>query len=161
MLFCNYFKQIIKLKLRAYNFSSLFLITRQIIFYKYVEFKLMSMIFIIYKTHPCPLPFQTILPNMYIYIYIKCECPDQLAHTSTNLTGPEVNDHVSLQWPSYNQQPQGSNLRPQGKQTPQSQVLTTRPPTIQLNILLLLLVGHEFIFLFSLYFFFKISLQSN
>ena len=26
--------------------------------------------------------------------------------TSINLTGPEVNDHVSLQWPSY-EQPQG------------------------------------------------------
>ena len=38
-------------------------------------------------------------------------CPGQLARTSTNLTGPEVNDHVSLQWPSY-ERPQGSNLRP-------------------------------------------------
>jgi len=36
--------------------------------------------------------------------------------TSTNPTGPEVNDHVSLQWPSY-EQPQGSNLRLQRKQT--------------------------------------------
>jgi hypothetical protein len=25
------------------------------------------------------------------------------ARTSTNLMGPEVNDHVSLQWPSYEQ----------------------------------------------------------
>ena len=35
----------------------------------------------------------------------------QLARTSINPTGPEVNDHVSLKWPSY-EQPQGSNLRP-------------------------------------------------
>jgi hypothetical protein len=27
--------------------------------------------------------------------------PSQLAHTLTNLTGPEVNDHVSFQWSSY------------------------------------------------------------
>ena len=46
---------------------------------------------------------------------------------STNLTGPEVNNHVSLQWPSY-EQPQGLNLRPQRKQTSWSQALTTGPP---------------------------------
>jgi hypothetical protein len=40
----------------------------------------------------------------------------QLARTSTNPTGPEVNDHVSLQLSSY-EQPQDSNLRPQRKQT--------------------------------------------
>jgi hypothetical protein len=38
--------------------------------------------------------------------------------------GPEVNDHVSLQWPSY-EQPHGSNLRPQREQTSWSQILTT------------------------------------
>jgi len=38
--------------------------------------------------------------------------------------GPEVNDHVSLQWSSY-KQPQGSNLRPQRKQTSWSQTLIT------------------------------------
>jgi hypothetical protein len=36
--------------------------------------------------------------------------PGQLARTSTNTTGPEINDHVSLQWSSY-EQSQGSNLR--------------------------------------------------
>jgi len=36
--------------------------------------------------------------------------------TSTNLTSPEVNDHVSLQLPLY-EQPQGSNLRQQREQT--------------------------------------------
>jgi hypothetical protein len=41
--------------------------------------------------------------------------PDQLARTSTNLTGPEVNDHINLQWSSY-KQPYGSNLRPQREQ---------------------------------------------
>ena len=41
--------------------------------------------------------------------------------------GREVNDHVSLQWPSY-EQPEGSNLRPQRKQTSWSQVFTTGPP---------------------------------
>ena len=46
--------------------------------------------------------------------------------TSTNSTGPEVNDHVSLQWPSY-EQPHGSNLRPQREQTSWSQTLTIRP----------------------------------
>jgi len=35
----------------------------------------------------------------------------QLARTLTNPTGPEVNDHVSFQWLSY-EQPQGSNPRP-------------------------------------------------
>ena len=45
----------------------------------------------------------------------------------TNPTGPKVNDHVSLQWPSY-KQPQGSNLRPQREQTSWSQALTTGPP---------------------------------
>ena len=35
-----------------------------------------------------------------------------------------VNDHVSLQWPSYGQ-PHGSNLRPQREQTSWSQALTT------------------------------------
>jgi len=54
-------------------------------------------------------------------------CLSQLARTSTNPTGSEVNDHVSLQWPSY-EQPQDSNLRPQKEQTSWSQSLTTRPP---------------------------------
>jgi len=47
-------------------------------------------------------------------------CPSQLACTTTNPTGPEVNDHVSLQWPSYKQL-QGSNLRPQREQISWSQ----------------------------------------
>ena len=38
--------------------------------------------------------------------------------------GPEVNDHVSLQWPLY-EQPHGSNLRPQRKQTSWSQIFIT------------------------------------
>ena len=55
--------------------------------------------------------------------------------TSTNPTGPEVNDHiVSLQWPSY-EKPYGSNLRPQRKQTSWSQTFTTGPPPRWLNIL--------------------------
>jgi len=41
--------------------------------------------------------------------------------------GPEVNDHVSLEWPSY-EQPQGSNLKSQREQTSWSQVLITVPP---------------------------------
>jgi hypothetical protein len=53
----------------------------------------------------------------FFYYYYYRECPGQLARTSTNLTDPEVNDHVSLQWPSY-ERPQGSNLRPKRKQTP-------------------------------------------
>jgi len=55
-------------------------------------------------------------------------CPGQLARISTNHTGPEVNDHISLQWPSY-EQPQGSNLRLQRKQTSLSQALTTGLPS--------------------------------
>jgi len=51
----------------------------------------------------------------------------QLMRTSTNPTGLEVNDHVSLQWSSC-EQPQGSNLRPQRKQISWSQALTTEPP---------------------------------
>jgi len=50
--------------------------------------------------------------------------------TSTNPTGPEVNDHVSLQWSSYKQL-QGSNLIPQREQTSWSQAFTTRPPLCQ------------------------------
>jgi hypothetical protein len=41
--------------------------------------------------------------------------------------GPEVNDHVSLQWSLY-EQSQGSNLRPQREQTSWSQAFTTGPP---------------------------------
>ena len=33
----------------------------------------------------------------YYFFFFNC----QFTRTSTNLTGPEVNDHVSLQWPSY------------------------------------------------------------
>jgi hypothetical protein len=43
---------------------------------------------------------------------------------STDSTGPEVNDYVSLQWPSY-EQPHDSNLKPQRKQTSWSQAFTT------------------------------------
>ena len=39
----------------------------------------------------------------------------QFACTSINHMGPEINDHVSLQWPSY-EQPHGSNLIPQREQ---------------------------------------------
>jgi hypothetical protein len=53
---------------------------------------------------------------IFIFFYYR-GCPGQLARTSTNLTGPEVNDHVSLQWPSY-EHPQGSNLKPKKEQTP-------------------------------------------
>ena len=49
--------------------------------------------------------------------------------TSTNLTGLEVNDHVSLQWPSY-EQPHDSNLRPYKKQTSWFQALIIGPPPI-------------------------------
>jgi len=52
----------------------------------------------------------------FFFFYFR-GCPGQLARTSTNPTGPEVNDHVSLQWPSY-ERPQGSNLRPKREQTP-------------------------------------------
>jgi len=45
--------------------------------------------------------------------------------------GPEVNDYVNLQWPSY-EQPQGSNLRPQREQTSWSQAFTTGPPSRRL-----------------------------
>jgi len=48
--------------------------------------------------------------------------------TSTNLMGPEVNDHVSLQQPSY-EQPQDSNLILQREQISRSEALTTGPPS--------------------------------
>jgi hypothetical protein len=47
--------------------------------------------------------------------------------TSTNPTGPEINDHVSLQWLSY-EQPQGPNMRLQREQTSWSQILIIGPP---------------------------------
>ncbi|KAL9396961.1 hypothetical protein Peur_011214 [Populus x canadensis] len=34
---------------------------------------------------------------------VEMDIQPNLARTSTNPTGPEVNDHVSLQWPSYEQ----------------------------------------------------------
>jgi len=37
----------------------------------------------------------------FFFFLVLRGCPGQLARTSTNPTGPEVNDHVSLQWPSY------------------------------------------------------------
>jgi len=71
-------------------------------------------------------------------------CLHLLACISTNSTGPEVNDHVSLQWPSY-EQSHGSNLKPQREQTSWSQAFTTRPsprwlPTGFFN---LLVVNHK------------------
>jgi hypothetical protein len=51
-----------------------------------------------------------------IFFLVQRGCPGQLARISTNPTSPEVNDHVSLQWPLY-EQPQGSNLRPHKEQT--------------------------------------------
>jgi len=57
-----------------------------------------------------------ILLSFFFFFFYR-GCPGQLARTSTNPTGPEVNDHVSLQWPSY-EHPQGSNLRPKREQTP-------------------------------------------
>jgi len=53
---------------------------------------------------------------IFFFFFDYRGCPGQLARTSTNPTGPEVNDHVSLQWPSY-ERPQGSNLRPKREQT--------------------------------------------
>jgi len=61
------------------------------------------------------------------FFFFSRGCPGQLARTSTNPTAPEINNHVSFQWPSY-EQPQGSNLRSQREQTSWSQVLTTGPP---------------------------------
>jgi hypothetical protein len=37
--------------------------------------------------------------NTSFFFFLLRGCPGQLARTSTNPTGPEVNDHVSLQWP--------------------------------------------------------------
>ena len=51
------------------------------------------------------------LRNYFFYFSLTWET-GQLARTSTNPTGPKVNDHVRLQWPSC-EQSQGSNLRPQ------------------------------------------------
>jgi hypothetical protein len=48
--------------------------------------------------------------SLFINIFFNVGVRASL-RTSTNLTGSEVNDHVSLQWSSY-KQPQGSNLRP-------------------------------------------------
>ena len=63
-------------------------------------------------------PVQELTGTQCIYnsFLVYRGCPGQLARTSINPTGPEVNDHVSLHWSSY-EQPQGSNLRPQRKQT--------------------------------------------
>jgi len=68
----------------------------------------------------------------------------QLARTSINPTGPEVNDHVSLQWPSY-EQPQSSNLRPQREQISWSQTLITRSPPrwFKADKLTVEIMGHE------------------
>jgi hypothetical protein len=52
----------------------------------------------------------------FYFFLVLHRYPGQFTRTSTNPTGSEVNDHVSLQWPSY-KQPHGSNLRPQREQT--------------------------------------------
>jgi hypothetical protein len=54
--------------------------------------------------------------SLLTFVFSLTWVSGQLARTSTNLIGPEVNDYVSLQWSSY-EQPQGSNLKPQRKQT--------------------------------------------
>lgn len=60
------------------------------------------------------------------FFLVYREYSDPLAHTSTNPTGPEVNDHVNFQWSlSSYKQPQGLNLKPQREQTFWSQALTT------------------------------------
>jgi hypothetical protein len=62
------------------------------------------------------LPLRTSKYKYYtakFFFKINFECPGQLTRTSTNHTDSEVNDYVSLQWPSY-EQPQDSNLKPQG-----------------------------------------------
>jgi hypothetical protein len=60
--------------------------------------------------------------NMMLGIFLVVRgCPGQFARISTNPTGPEVNDHVSLQWSLY-EQSQGSNLRLLRKQISWSQV---------------------------------------
>ena len=50
-----------------------------------------------------------VLKSVFFIFLVSRGCPSQLACISTNPTGPEVNDHVRFQWPSY-EQPQGSNL---------------------------------------------------
>jgi hypothetical protein len=53
---------------------------------------------------------------------------------------PEVNDHVNLQWPSY-EQPLDSNLRPQREQTSWSQALTTGPPPRWFIIIIIIIIN--------------------
>jgi len=71
--------------------------------------------------------FVFLLRKPIIFFFSLTLVSGQLARISTNSTGPEVNNHVSLQWPSY-EQPQGSNLRPQREQISWSQIFTTEPP---------------------------------
>jgi hypothetical protein len=70
---------------------------------------------------------------------------------STNSTSPEVNNHVSLQWPLY-KQPQGSNLRPQRKQISWFQTLTTEPPPRCFVFFITLAGDHNIEILDSTYF---------
>ena len=69
-------------------------------------------------------------------------CLGQFACTSTNPTGPEVNDHVSLQWLSY-EQPQGSNLRSQREQTSWFQAFITGLPPTQFFIMVFYCIGGD------------------
>jgi hypothetical protein len=39
--------------------------------------------------------------DLSIFFYYYCGCRGQFARTSTNLTDPESNDHVSLKSPLY------------------------------------------------------------
>ena len=71
------------------------------------------------------LSYVHLLANYFHFLFFSLTWVfGQLVRTSTNPTSPEVNDHVSLQWPSY-EQSQGSNLRSQKKQTSWFQVFIT------------------------------------
>jgi hypothetical protein len=45
-------------------------------------------------------PIQTyISSHLFSFLFYQNGCSDQFARTSTNPTGPEVNNYASLQWP--------------------------------------------------------------
>jgi len=46
-----------------------------------------------------PQPHTSIYFFFFFSFFFKCEYASQFKHASTNFTDPEVNDHISLQWP--------------------------------------------------------------
>ena len=75
----------------------------------------------------CGLPFDScwcaLCTKFFFFFFSLIGCPCQFVRISTNPTNPEINNHVNLQWPSY-EQPHDSNLRSRGSKPFNSKFLS-------------------------------------